>query len=78
MSFPNDPNTTYKSKKGRHYIVVSISKVKNSEKWINRFLTHKWKVLIRFLDNKKMGVIYYDNYAKVYKYEDYDENSEGF
>lgn len=49
-----NPNTKYTSPQGREFRTISIERVPNTEKWVNRTLKSKWRVCIKYLDNDRM------------------------
>ena len=57
MKMPTNPHITYTSPKGRPFRVSAVSKVEDSEKWINGSYRYHTKVLIKFLDD--------DSWAKI-------------
>jgi len=57
------------SKLGREYQVMAITKIPNTNKWINRMERNHYCERIKFLDNGETTHIYYDHYNKVYKKE---------
>lgn len=66
--FPNNPNKTYTSPKGRPFRVSAVSKVEDSEKFINGSYRYHWEVLIKFLDDgswAKMLYGYNDEFIKI-------------
>ena len=56
----NNPHTTYTSKKGREFRTMSIERIPNTEKWINKVLKSKWRVLIKYADNGVLLWLYFD------------------
>jgi hypothetical protein len=58
-----------RSKLGRQYQVIGVSKVPDTTKWINRIERNHYCERIKFLDNGEITHIFYDYYNKVYKKE---------
>ena len=59
MKIPTNPHITYTSPKGRPFRVSGVSKVEDSEKWINGSYRYHWEVLIKFLDDSSWAKMLY-------------------
>ena len=56
----NNPNTIYKSPKGREFRTISIERIPNTSKWINGSKKSLFKVLIKYLDNDSLLWLMFD------------------
>ena len=57
------------SKLGREYQVRGLTKVPDTNKWVNRMELNHWCERVKFLDNGEVLYLFYDHSNKLYKKE---------
>ena len=67
MKMPLNPHITYTSPRGREYRIISIEKVPETSKWIDRAEHWHWKITIKYLDTGELKELYYDWNDKLYR-----------